>query len=91
MIERDAELRLYMTLLARRLDMREKLAGELAHLRDFQGAHAKGACAEAAVETVEAVEAVEAVADGLSSQLAESYSRELGQIDRALAALKQGA
>jgi DnaK suppressor protein len=81
MPSRDALLRLHETLLARRADLRNKLAGDLANLRDFRAADSTGDSADVAFETT---------SDEMSSQLAELDARELSQIERALARLTQG-
>ncbi len=81
MPRRDAFLRLYETLLARRADLRNKLAGDLANLRGFKAADSTGDSADAAFE---------ASSDEMSSQLAEMDARELSQIERALARLIRG-
>jgi DnaK suppressor protein len=81
MARRDALLRLHKSLLARRADIRKKLADELSHMRNFQRADPGGDAADAAFESG---------SDEMSSQLAELDSRELSQIERALARLKQG-
>jgi DnaK suppressor protein len=75
-------LRLHRTLLARWTDLHEKLVDELANLRDFKSADYTGDSADVAFETS---------SDEMSSQLAELDARELSQIERALARLKQGA
>jgi DnaK suppressor protein len=80
MARRDALMRLHKSLLGRRADLRKKLAGELADLRNFKAAET-GDSADAAFE---------AGSDEMASQLAEFDARELGQIERALARLKQG-
>jgi DnaK suppressor protein len=77
----DALLRLHKTLLARRAALRKFLADELANLRDFKAADSPGDSVDMAFE---------AGSDELSSRLAELDARELCQIERALAALKQG-
>ena len=77
----DALLRLHKSLLGRRTELRKKLQGELADLRNLQAADSTGDSADAAFE---------AGSDEMASQLAEFDARELGQIDRALARLKQG-
>jgi DnaK suppressor protein len=81
MARRDALLRLHKSLLARRNDLRKKLAGELADLREFKAADSTGDSADAAFESG---------SDEMASQLAELDARELHQIDRALHRLKQG-
>src|SRR5947207_14331400 len=78
MARHDALLRLHKSLLARRADLRKKLADDLASLR---GSEASGDQADAALD---------ASSDEMNSALAELDARELGQIDRALARLKQG-
>jgi DnaK suppressor protein len=74
-------LRLHETLLARRADLRNKLAGDLAALRDLSAADSTGDSAEVAFETS---------SDEMSSQLAEMDARELDQSERSLARLLQG-
>jgi DnaK suppressor protein len=81
MARRDALLRLHKSLLARRNDLRKKLAGELANLREFKAVDSIGDSADVAFETG---------SDEMASQLAELDARELNQIERALARLKQG-
>src|ERR1700722_1358795 len=82
MARSDALLRLHKTLQARRADLRKKLAEDLDNLRNFQGGAAQtGDVADAAFESG---------SDEMASQLAEFESRELSQLDRALARLKQG-
>jgi DnaK suppressor protein len=81
MPRRDALLRLYERLLARRAYQRKKLAGELANLLDFKAADSTGDSVDGAFETS---------SDEMSSQLAELDARELGQIERALARLMRG-
>ena len=81
MARRDALLRLHKSLLARRDSLRSKLAGELANLRDARSMAASSDPADAAFESG---------SDEMSSQLAELDARDLTQIDRALARLKQG-
>src|SRR5688500_11946557 len=82
MARRDALLRLHQTLLARRGDLRERVAGELANLSDFRAADSTGDSAEAAFE---------AGGVEVSSQLAELDDRELSQIERALEHLQEGS
>jgi DnaK suppressor protein len=79
MARRDALLRLHKTLLARANALRKTLAGELADLRLKTAA--TGDSADAAFD---------AGSEEVASQLAELESRELSQIERALARMKQG-
>ena len=79
MARHDALLRLHKSLLARRADIRKKLAEELDNLRGTDAG--SGDQADAALD---------ASSDEMNSALAELDSRELSQIDRALARLKQG-
>jgi DnaK suppressor protein len=81
MPRQEALLRLHKTLLARRAELREQLAGELASLRDFKSADS--ACDSADM-------AFEAGGDEMSSQLAVLDDRELRQVEQALARLQQG-
>src|SRR5437899_12356813 len=81
MARRDALLRLHKSLLARREHLRQKLAGELANLRDFKSTDTTGDSVDVAFETG---------SDEMTSQLAELDARELTQIERALDRLKQG-
>ena len=81
MARRDALMRLHKSLLARRADLRKKLSEELDSLRNFGAADSAGDAADVAFESG---------SDEMASQLAELDSRELTQIDRALARLKQG-
>jgi DnaK suppressor protein len=81
MARQDALLRLHKTLKARRANLRKLLADELAELRDFKTADSPGDSAD---------EAFGAGSDEMSSRLAELDSRELSQIEGALARLKQG-
>jgi len=79
MARRDALLRLHKTLLARRTAMRKALAGELADLRSFKA------------ESGDSVDvAFDSGSEEISTQLAELEARELNQIERALARIKQG-
>src|SRR2546427_1404477 len=80
MARRDALLRLHKTLLARRTALRKALAGELADLRSFK--------AEAG-DTADV--AFDSGSEEISTQLAELEARELSQIERALARMKQGS
>ncbi len=78
MARRDALLRLHKTLLARGAALRKTLAGELADLRLKT---ASGDTADAAFD---------AGSEEVASQLAQLEARELSQIERALARMKQG-
>ena len=78
MARRDALLRLHKTLLARGAALRKTLAGELADLRLKT---ASGDTADAAFD---------AGSEEIASQLAQLEARELSQIERALARIKQG-
>src|SRR6266481_7475799 len=79
MARRDALLRLHKTLLARRTGLRKALAGELADLRKFKSD--SGDSADVAFD---------AGSEEIATQLAELEARELSQIERALARIKQG-
>src|SRR5207245_180868 len=80
MARRDALLRLHKTLLARRTGLRKALAGELADLRKFKSD--SGDTADVAFD---------AGSEEIATQLAELEARELSQIERALARIKQGS
>src|SRR5437867_12839191 len=80
MARRDALLRLHKSLVARSTALRKALAGELAGLRFISTD--TGDSADAAFD---------AGSEEVSSQLAELEARELSQIERALARIKQGA
>jgi DnaK suppressor protein len=80
MARRDALLRLHKTLLARSTALRKSLAGELADLRSSK------------TESGDAADvAFDAGSEEISTQLAELEARELTQIERALARMKQGS
>jgi DnaK suppressor protein len=79
MARREALLRLHKTLLARRSSLRKTLAGELADLRNAKTE--SGDTADVAFD---------AGSEEISTQLAELEARELTQIERALARMKQG-
>jgi len=81
MARRDALLRLHKSLLNRRSDIRKKLADELDSLRNVNDSDGIGDAADVAFE---------AGSDEMTSHLAELDARELSQIERALARLKQG-
>ena len=79
MARRDALLRLHKTLVARRTALRKALAGELADLRNSQ------------LDTGDSADvAFDAGSDEIATQLVELEARELNQIERALARIKQG-
>src|ERR1700726_73044 len=80
MARRDALLRLHKSLTVRRDELRRRLGGELKDLRNFKS-NDTGDSADAAFDSG---------SEEVSSQLAELESRELSQIERALARLKQG-
>src|SRR5215470_6017297 len=81
MARRDALLRLHKTLTARRDELRKRLGGELKDLRSSKTA-----------DTGDAADlAFDSGSEEVSSQLAQLESRELRQIERALAKLKQGS
>src|SRR6516164_5663475 len=79
MARRDALLRLHKTLLSRGNALRKTLAGELADLR--LKTDSTGDSADAAFDSG---------SEEIASQLAELEARELSQIERALARIKQG-
>jgi DnaK suppressor protein len=81
MARRDALLRLHKRLLARRNSLRQVLAGELNDLRGHIRGELTGDAADVAFD---------AGSDEISSQLAQLEARELAQVERALARLKQG-
>src|SRR4051812_27736577 len=81
MARRDALLRLHKFLVARRAELRRRLGGELKDLRNFQAGDTTGDSADLAFDTG---------SEEVASQLAELEARELSQIERALARLKQG-
>jgi DnaK suppressor protein len=80
MARRDALLRLHKSLVARRDELRRRLGRELKDLRNFR-ADPTGDSADMAFDSG---------SEEVTSQLAELESRELSQIERALARLKQG-
>lgn len=81
MARRDALLRLHKSLVARRDELRRRLGGDLKDLRNAESADAVGDSADLAFD---------AGSEEVASQLAELESRELSQIERALAQLRQG-
>jgi DnaK suppressor protein len=72
---------LHKTLVARGVALRKALAGELEDLRNVKAAATSGDSADVAFDTG---------SDEIASQLAELEARELSQIERALARMKQG-
>jgi DnaK suppressor protein len=80
MARQDALLRLHKTLLSRRGEILKKLQDDMDDLRNFRD-DTTGDSADVAFE---------AGSDEMASHLAELDSRELSQIERALARLKQG-
>src|SRR5207237_10325082 len=80
MARRDALLRLHKSLTGRRDELRRRLGGELKDLRNFKS-NGTGDSADAAFDSG---------SEEVASQLAELEARELSQIERALARLKQG-
>src|SRR5262245_37539383 len=81
MARRDALLRLHKSLMSRRAELRKRLGGELEDLRNFKATDATGDSADAAFDSG---------SEEIASQLAELEARELSQIERALARIKQG-
>jgi RNA polymerase-binding transcription factor len=81
MARRDALLRLHKTLQGRLTALRKKLSDDMLDLRNQKSHATSGDAADAAFE---------AGSDEMASQLAELDSREITQIERALARLKQG-
>jgi DnaK suppressor protein len=81
MARREALLRLHKSLMARRDDLRKRLGGGLKDLSNSHKGDATGDSADLAFDSG---------SEEVASQLAELESRELVQIERALAKLKQG-
>lgn len=82
MARRDALLRLHKSLMSRRAELRKRLGEEIEDLRNFKTADTIGDSADAAFD---------AGSEEIASQLAELEARELSQIERALARMKQGS
>ncbi|MCI0380308.1 MAG: TraR/DksA C4-type zinc finger protein [Gemmataceae bacterium] len=80
MARRDALLRLHKNLTARRDELRKRLGGELRILRDYKSLEG-GDAADMAFDSG---------SEEVTSQLAQLEAREVVQIERALARLKQG-
>src|SRR5436305_14387875 len=81
MARRDALLRLHKTLMTRATALRRVLAGELEDLRNSKARDTIGDTADAAFDSGN---------EEVASQLAELEARELRQIERAIARMKQG-
>ena len=81
MARRDALLRLHKSLMGRRDELRKRLGGDLKDLSNSHKGDATGDSADLAFDSG---------SEEVASQLAELESRELAQIERALAKLKQG-
>jgi DnaK suppressor protein len=81
MARREALLRLHRSLMARRDDLRKRLGGDLKDLSNSQSSDATGDSADLAFD---------GGSEEVASQLAELESRELLQIERAIAKLKNG-
>lgn len=81
MARRDALLRLHKSLMSRRAELRRRLGGELEDLRNYKASDSTGDSADAAFDSG---------SEEIASQLAELEARELSQIERALARIKQG-
>ena len=81
MARRDALLRLHKSLTARRSELRKRLGGELADLRNLKAIDPTGDSADAAFDSG---------SEEIASQLAELEAKELSQIERALLRMKQG-
>ena len=82
MVRKDAMLRLHARLIARRDALRKALNGDLDSFREFAALNVVGDNVDAAVDTAN---------DEICSQLVEIESRELGQIEHALARIVEGA
>ncbi|MFO0945367.1 MAG: TraR/DksA family transcriptional regulator [Planctomycetota bacterium] len=81
MARKQALLNLRTRLLERRNELLKSISGELGDLRHDRGARTGGDDVDAAVDSASAE---------LTSQLAQHESREVAQIDRALARLRDG-
>jgi len=81
MARQDALLKLHKQLLTRRGELHKKLTEDLSNLRNLQDGDSTGDSADVAFDSG---------SEEMASQLAELDSRELSQIERALARLKQG-
>jgi DnaK suppressor protein len=81
MSRRDALLRLHKSLTGRRDELRKRLGGEMKRRRNLQSDDSTGDSAD---------QAFGSGSDEVHFQLAELESRELNQVEKALARLKQG-
>lgn len=81
MARKDALLRLHHRLKERRDALRKALSGDFSHLKAIADPGPGADPADAAVDTAQ---------DEINSQLAELESRELVQIERALARMREG-
>jgi DnaK suppressor protein len=81
MARSDALLRLHKALMGRRAELRKRLGGELNDLRNFKASDSTGDSADLAFDSG---------SEEVTSHLAELEARELNQVERALARLKQG-
>src|ERR1700724_3036197 len=81
MARQDAFLRLHKQLLARRSELLKKLNEDMGNLRNLQDGDSTGDSADVAFDSG---------SEEMASQLAELDARELSQLERALARLKQG-
>src|SRR3954447_1495591 len=82
MARKDALLRLHKSLLDRRAELMKRLGIEIRDLGNSRMSNQTGDSADAAFD---------AGSNEISSQLAEIEARELNQVQRALARLKQGS
>ena len=81
MAKKDSLIRLHSRLVSRRDALRKALAGDMDAYREY-AANVVGDSVDAAVDTAN---------DEISSQIVEIESRELGQIEHALARIIEGA
>jgi DnaK suppressor protein len=81
MARKDAILNMYNILIKRRDALRKALAGDLSLLRELRAQSTSGDVVDAALD---------AAHDEINSQLAEVESRELANIERALARIRDG-
>lgn len=81
MARREALLRLHKSLVARANALRSALAGEMEDLRNSKARDTIGDSADAAFDSGN---------EEIASQLAELEARELNQIEKAIARMKQG-